>query len=44
MTGKHRGRLPEWAREASLGIFIHWGPYAVPAWAEPEHIAGEEES
>ncbi|MDN3238111.1 alpha-L-fucosidase [Glycomyces tritici] len=43
MTGKHRERLPEWAREASLGIFIHWGPYAVPAWAEPEHIAGEEE-
>jgi alpha-L-fucosidase len=43
MTGEHRGNLPEWAREASLGIFIHWGAYSVPAWAEPEHIAGEEE-
>ena len=27
--------LPEWAREASLGIFVHWGAYSVPAWAEP---------
>jgi alpha-L-fucosidase len=43
MTGIYRDNLPEWAREASLGIFIHWGPYAVPAWAEPEHIAGEPE-
>jgi alpha-L-fucosidase len=35
MTGIHRGNLPDWAQEASLGIFIHWGPYSVPAWAEP---------
>jgi alpha-L-fucosidase len=35
MTGTHRDRLPDWAQEASLGIFIHWGPYSVPAWAEP---------
>jgi alpha-L-fucosidase len=35
MTGTHRERLPDWAREASFGIFIHWGPYSVPAWAEP---------
>lgn len=27
--------LPTWAQEASLGIFVHWGPYSVPAWAEP---------
>ena len=27
--------LPTWAQEASFGIFIHWGPYSVPAWAEP---------
>lgn len=27
--------LPSWALDASLGIFIHWGPYSVPAWAEP---------
>jgi alpha-L-fucosidase len=35
MTDTHRQSLPEWAREASFGIFIHWGPYSVPAWAEP---------
>ena len=28
-------RQPDWFREAALGIFIHWGPYSVPAWAEP---------
>ena len=28
-------QLPAWARDASLGIFVHWGPYSVPAWAEP---------
>lgn len=27
--------LPEWAQKATLGIFVHWGPYSVPAWAEP---------
>ncbi|MCP1428170.1 alpha-L-fucosidase [Microbacterium foliorum] len=27
--------LPEWARQSTLGIFVHWGPYSVPAWAEP---------
>ena len=27
--------LPAWATEASFGIFVHWGPYSVPAWAEP---------
>ncbi|MDN3309769.1 alpha-L-fucosidase [Microbacterium oryzae] len=26
---------PAWFRDAKLGIFVHWGPYAVPAWAEP---------
>ena len=35
MSGTHRQSLPDWAREASFGIFIHWGPYSVPAWAEP---------
>jgi alpha-L-fucosidase len=34
MTETSDPRLPEWALEASLGIFIHWGPYSVPAWAE----------
>src|SRR5699024_3002957 len=27
-------RLPDWFHDAPLGIFIHWGAYAVPAWAE----------
>jgi alpha-L-fucosidase len=26
---------PDWYRDAKLGIFVHWGPYSVPAWAEP---------
>ena len=27
--------VPVWFRDAKLGIFIHWGAYSVPAWAEP---------
>ena len=27
--------LPGWFSDAKLGIFIHWGAYSVPAWAEP---------
>ncbi len=23
----------EWFKDAKLGVFIHWGPYAVPAWS-----------
>ena len=26
-------RYPDWFRDAKFGIFIHWGPYAVPAFA-----------
>lgn len=26
---------PDWYTDAKLGIFVHWGPYSVPAWAEP---------
>jgi alpha-L-fucosidase len=26
---------PDWFTQAKLGIFVHWGPYSVPAWAEP---------
>jgi len=26
--------VPSWFTDAKLGIFIHWGPYSVPAWAE----------
>ncbi|MFI6866725.1 alpha-L-fucosidase [Nocardia sp. NPDC050406] len=25
--------LPQWWRDRKFGIFIHWGPYAVPAWS-----------
>lgn len=32
MTGRP---LPTWFDNAKLGIFIHWGPYSVPAWAPP---------
>jgi alpha-L-fucosidase len=43
MTGTHRDGLPDWAKEASLGIFIHWGPYSVPAWAEVDNTFGDGE-
>jgi alpha-L-fucosidase len=32
--------LPGWAQDASLGIFLHWGAYSVPAWAEPTGALG----
>lgn len=35
-----RRPLPAWARDASLGVFVHWGPYSVPAWAEPTGALG----
>lgn len=25
-------KVPDWYRNAKFGIFIHWGPYAVPAY------------
>ncbi|HBZ70736.1 MAG TPA: alpha-L-fucosidase [Deltaproteobacteria bacterium] len=27
--------LPSWFEDAKLGVLPHWGPSAVPAWAEP---------
>ncbi|WP_373368052.1 alpha-L-fucosidase [Kineococcus rubinsiae] len=27
--------VPAWYRDAKFGIFVHWGAYSVPAWAEP---------
>lgn len=32
---KFERETPKWFTDAKLGIFIHWGPYSVPAWAEP---------
>ncbi len=26
-------KVPDWFKDAKLGIFIHWGVYSVPAWA-----------
>ena len=31
---------PAWYTQARFGIFIHWGPYSVPAWAEPHAALG----
>ncbi len=25
--------IPSWYKDAKFGIFIHWGPYAVPSWS-----------
>jgi alpha-L-fucosidase len=30
-----RRDVPAWFRGAGLGIFVHWGAFSVPAWAEP---------
>ena len=32
--------LPSWFAQARFGIFIHWGAYSVPAWAEPTGALG----
>jgi alpha-L-fucosidase len=34
---------PAWFRDAKLGVFVHWGPYSVPAWAEPFGVFGSVE-
>ena len=33
---------PQWFEDAPLGIFVHWGPYSVPAWAEDHGELGVE--
>lgn len=33
--------VPQWWRDAKFGIFIHWGPYAVPAYAPLETKDGK---
>lgn len=32
-----RHRAPEWFHDAKFGIFIHWGPFSVPAYAPLGH-------
>jgi alpha-L-fucosidase len=29
-----RRPVPDWFTHAKFGIFIHWGPYSVPAWGK----------
>lgn len=36
-----RHPLPAWFANAKLGIFIHWGLYSVPAWAQPSGELGK---
>ena len=41
--GLSKHEIPEWWRDAKLGIFIHWGVYSVPGYApvdetEPENL------
>ena len=33
--------IPQWYDDAKVGIFIHWGPYSVPAYANPSFQLGE---
>ncbi len=32
--------IPQWYTDAKFGIFIHWGVYAVPAWAPANEDIG----
>lgn len=33
-------QIPQWFTDAKFGIFIHWGIYAVPAWAPANEDIG----
>ena len=33
--------IPTWYDDAKFGIFIHWGPYAVPCFAPLDHDMGD---
>ncbi len=42
MSHPFEGRpLPQWYDDAKFGIFIHWGPYAVPCYAPVDHDMGD---
>jgi len=32
--------IPQWWVDAKFGIFIHWGPYSVPAYAPVDEVDG----
>ncbi|MEC3908486.1 alpha-L-fucosidase [Tamlana sp. 2201CG12-4] len=31
--------IPQWYEDAKFGIFIHWGPYAVPGWSNGHYYS-----
>jgi alpha-L-fucosidase len=37
----NRRPTPQWFDDAKFGIFIHWGVYSVPAYADPRSEVGE---
>lgn len=37
---RSRYEVPEWFRDAKFGIFLHWGPYAVPAYMSEKYPPG----
>jgi alpha-L-fucosidase len=39
-TVRHH-RVPAWWRDAKLGIFVHWTPASVPAFAPVDHEIGD---
>ncbi len=42
MSVRFAGRpLPSWYDDAKFGIFIHWGPYAVPCYAPVDRDMGD---
>lgn len=47
LTSLNQHPLPQWYADAKLGIFVHWGLYSVPGWAEvnrPKVIAPGDEA
>lgn len=30
-------RVPDWWKEAKFGIFVHWGVYSVPSYADNDY-------
>jgi len=33
-------QVPDWFRDAKFGIFLHWGPYCVPAYSSEKYPKG----
>lgn len=41
MESIRQHKVPEWYENDKYGIFIHWGPYSVPAYAPPTWALGD---